>query len=131
MTEDYVSFETAKLLKEKGFDEECCPWYGSDGNIHETGCKMKNSDCALDSMMAPTLQMAMKWLREKYNQHINIQALHNVALHRIQYYVEIQNLNEPIEKGILQEFCGHGCHSARTYEEACEYAIKYCLEKLI
>lgn len=24
ITEDYVSFETAKLLKEKGFDEVCC-----------------------------------------------------------------------------------------------------------
>lgn len=23
ITEDYVSFETAKLLKEKGFDEKC------------------------------------------------------------------------------------------------------------
>ena len=26
--EDYVSFETAKLLKEKGFDEECQKYYG-------------------------------------------------------------------------------------------------------
>ena len=28
ITEDYVSFETAKLLKEKGFDELCYQKYG-------------------------------------------------------------------------------------------------------
>ena len=27
ITEDYVSFETAKLLKEKGFDEPCQYFY--------------------------------------------------------------------------------------------------------
>ncbi len=27
ITEDYVSFETAKLLKEKGFDDECQKYY--------------------------------------------------------------------------------------------------------
>ena len=27
ITEDYVSFETAKLLKEKGFDSECHSYY--------------------------------------------------------------------------------------------------------
>ena len=27
LTEDYVSFETAKLLKEKGFDEPCFAYY--------------------------------------------------------------------------------------------------------
>ncbi len=29
ITEDYVSFETAKLLKEKGFDELCYQKYDS------------------------------------------------------------------------------------------------------
>jgi len=30
ITEDYVSFETAKLLKEKGFDEECYRFWQYD-----------------------------------------------------------------------------------------------------
>ena len=30
ITEDYVSFETAKLLKEKGFDEYCKSVYHVD-----------------------------------------------------------------------------------------------------
>ena len=31
ITEDYVSFETAKLLKEKGFDEPTTGTYYKDG----------------------------------------------------------------------------------------------------
>ena len=32
ITENYVSFEIAKLLKEKGFNEPCLMCYTSDGN---------------------------------------------------------------------------------------------------
>ena len=32
VTEDYVSFETAKLLKEKGFDEKCFQYWHEEDN---------------------------------------------------------------------------------------------------
>ena len=31
--EDYVSYELAKLLKEKGFNEQCYQKYDSDGEL--------------------------------------------------------------------------------------------------
>ena len=31
--EDYVSLEVAKLLKEKGFDEDCMAFYTRDGFV--------------------------------------------------------------------------------------------------
>ena len=125
ITGDYVSFETAKLLKEKGFDEECCPWYGSDGNIHKTGCEMRNSDCALDSMMAPTLQMAMKWLREVHNIDIAIYA-ENAFLGK-RYSTSIwKDITKRDEKDGAIIVAG-----AITYEEAAETSIKYCLENLL
>jgi len=37
ITEDYVSFETAKLLKEKGFDEYC-GYYDQTGEYW--GCEL-------------------------------------------------------------------------------------------
>lgn len=64
ITEDYCSYEVAKLLKEKGFDEETEDYY----------CKKdKSLEWASAWTMAlpdeyypcPTMQMAMKWLREK------------------------------------------------------------------
>lgn len=130
MTEDYVSFETAKLLKDKGFDEECCPWYGSDGNIHKTGCEMRNSDCALDSMMAPTLQMAMKWLREVHKLHISvIPNPLNWEHQDIQdgWGCEVTHLSDLSYDSDYIFFK----KKYQTYESACDAAIKYCLENLI
>ena len=72
ITEDYVSFETAKLLKEKGFDESTSMVYMSYGDL----CKLNRYDSIRNSnynditknyfeYTAPTLQMAMKWLDRK------------------------------------------------------------------
>ena len=54
--EDYVSFETAKLLKEKGFDQSCATYYLKDKQVYA----------------APTQAMAMKWLREVHDIKIMI-----------------------------------------------------------
>jgi len=71
ITEDYVSFETAKLLKEKGFvaNDKIYKAYNlkdkflinSDGNF--------NYDTEIP---APTHQIVMKWLREIYGYFIEI-----------------------------------------------------------
>ena len=53
--EDYVSFEVAKGLKEKGFNEYCEKSYSLDGKLY--------SNFPDDCILAPTLQMAAKWLR--------------------------------------------------------------------
>ena len=40
ITEDYVSFEVAKLLKEKGFDKDVLItdwWYDDSGILHQRG----------------------------------------------------------------------------------------------
>jgi hypothetical protein len=66
LTEDYCDFETAKLLRDKGFDsEDCFAFYKKNGEI---GFLQTFGDIAdYDSetcVIAPTLQMAMKWLRK-------------------------------------------------------------------
>ena len=136
MQEDYVSFETAKLLKEKGFDAEGVSEFGGFYvDYHHTGksvgiateSMMLNKDLESWEYLRPTLQMAMKWLRKKHNQNITVKAHNNVARLKTIYYAEVQNLSEPSEKG----FCVNGCTFKDTYEEAVEYAIRYCLENLI
>ena len=80
ITEDYVSYEVAKLLKEKGFDESTSMVYMSYGDL----CKCNRYDSIRNSnynditknyfeYTAPTLQMAMKWLREVHNLFICIE----------------------------------------------------------
>ncbi len=135
ITEDYVSFETAKLLKEKGFE---CEKNSITAMYNEIG-KFRPLSTAVDEYyydyndfdeydyVAPTLQMAMKWLREKHNQNVTVKAHNNIARLKTIYYAEVENLSEPVEKG----FCVNGCIFKDTYEQACEAAIKYCLENLI
>lgn len=128
ITEDYVSFETAKLLKEKGFDEPCLSYFWSEGiDTSYTDIPFTQNNMYEGQILRPTFQMAMKWLREKHNQNITVKAHNNVARLKTVYYAEVQNLLEPAEKG----FCVNGCTFKDTHEEACESAIKYCLENLI
>lgn len=119
INEDYVSFETAKLLKEKGFNEYCYGYYYTPKYITHGDFKQKNLELFPDSCSAPTLQMAMKWLREEHNIQIVISP-YNIPNKTWSYY-----LSKNFEV-LTQHF-----YSFITYEEACEAAIKYCLENLI
>lgn len=112
--EDYVSFEVAKMLKEKGFDE--CPLYRYDdcGQIWVQG---GYDETIKWHFPAPTLQMAMKWLREVHNILIVVDRA------KTHYYWELEdNING-------NDIDGYG--GCQTYEEAVEAALKYCLEKFV
>ena len=61
ITEDYVSFEVAKLLKEKGFDGDTSCYYTPD-NEKRWGYQHYQDFDKKDRIECPTLQMAMKWL---------------------------------------------------------------------
>ena len=132
ITEDYVSFETAKLLKEKGFDEECFALYNPDGVLIQSGIRLNNIQVGRvkGSYSAPTLQMAMKWLREMpkiaYNIFIYADGGDSGLL---EYIYEIQEIDNEL-------MCVNGSldtdnNRYEFYKEACEAAIRYCLENLI
>ena len=125
--EAYVSFETAKLLKEKGFDENTLMVYMSYGDL----CKCNRYDSIRNSnynditknyfeCTAPTHQMAMKWLREIYRIDIVIE-ISDPSVNNRKYYCVIWDKNN--DSYILDLF--------DSYEDAVEAAIKYCLENLI
>ena len=121
--EDYVSYETAKLLKEKGFDEKC--FYCFDDVIGESRLSRllicNNSELVEHYYSAPTLQMAMKWLREVHK--IEIRVIYDNE--KLCWYGACNPMNEP-----SQILLGFG-RKSKSYEEACEEAIKYGLENLI
>lgn len=135
--EDYVSFETAKLLKEKGFDENT-PVNYFVGDDKPRGCIVgerihhKKLECDEHLIACPTLQMAMKWLREKYNYHIiAIPKYGDVEYMPGQWQEEFLGWKYTIipfngNKSIMSP----SVYSITT-ESAYEAAIKYCLENLI
>ena len=116
ITEDYCSFEIAKLLKEKGFNIECNTAYYNGSLIDYT---MYGFCEALEFIFAPTHQMAVKWLRKIYGIDIVIEVSDPSAKDRKYYCVIWKNY----DSYILDLFS--------SYEECVEAAIKYCLENLI
>lgn len=66
ITEDFCSFEVAKLLKEKGFNEPCYSYYDYERKVQHIDLPVETCDMILESneYLAPTHQMAMKWLRK-------------------------------------------------------------------
>ena len=106
ITEDFVSFETAKLLKEKN-----CPDFGY------------SCICDSEGNKAQTQSIIMKWLREVY--YIFIEISVSIDLNG-NYHYSYSILNKEC-KYVRQGYTDFDWN----YEEACEIAIKYCLENLI
>lgn len=125
ITEDYVSFKTAKLLKERGFNVPCLVHYENDGQQYlSDACAvfLANSDFDLEKggcVSCPTLQTAMKWLRETKDIQVVIGILNTIK--KTWTFALFRDFD-----GLTQKF-----YSFKTYEEACEAAIKYALENLI
>ena len=128
ITEDFVSFETSKLLKEKGFNAKCdkCYAYFADDDIRVLNLKYSKSAQSLSENRYPciTLQMAMKWLREIHNIHIDIDPewTSKGGFSVIGYCFNIHSIVNPW----YEDFVIYS-----TYEQAVEAANKYCLENLI
>ena len=120
ITEDYISDETFKLLKEKGFDDSCCRFVIESDETYHRG--------------APTLQMTMKWLREI---HLILYIIYpNLESGELRFSWRIHKLEQD-KKHYVEELPGIGEYYKdsdelfTTYEKAEESLIKYCLENLI
>ena len=133
LTEDYCDFETAKLLKEKGFDAKCRYYYIQTGEMFEVDTRFHTVLTTQELLnlqivgekeercVAPTLQMAMKWLREVYHIHIRL-----INSSDESYRYEIYP-----REGKYVSHCFSNKIYYETYEEACEAACIYALKNLI
>jgi hypothetical protein len=77
MTEELVTLETAKMLKEKGFNWKCEHTISCDNIIRRYDIPQSMSCCTeIDNepveFLCPVLYVAQKWLRETKNIHICI-----------------------------------------------------------
>lgn len=75
MNDDFVTYEFALKLKEKGFNEPCYGYYHRDGG-DDSFELCGNGDCDfLNSknkhrIAAPTISQVLKWLRNTHNLHV-------------------------------------------------------------
>ncbi len=146
ITEDYISSETAKLLKERGFEsDDCHTAYDENGEFFFHGDYSKDRHGIVD---APTHQMAIKWLRKAHN--ILIVVDYEWECDTTPYYFKIYRLGEngkpervpvkgvsydkddnPTEHIIGYRDWERSNNDYKKYEEACEDAIQYCLKNII
>ena len=86
MQETLVTFETAKLAKEKNFNIPCdARWWMEFGSWRESkqgAVKCKNSEEY--SISRPTQSLLQKWLREVHNIHLMVEPFYNE--HKILVY---------------------------------------------
>ena len=156
--EDYVSYETAKLLKEKGFDEYTrFVWYerlphdlavfpgtaGKPGIDLYYGTKETENDSPFnnkdkagyisgDVCCCPTLQDATWWLRMKHNLHVVVdinKGGENDSDGSIVFYTfRISNTSGDVVYDSLHE---QYIVEYNSFECACDDAVRHCLENLI
>ena len=119
ITEDYCSFEIAKLLKEKGFDTPCKQAYFNGSLVDYTMygfCDGELLDC-------PSQSLALKWLREVHNIYIDILTYTTGKNNQFRWvgYDNGRLFSQEEGKTIYFE----------SYKKAVEAALKYTLENLI
>ena len=142
MEDQIVSFETAMLLKEKGFNEPCSHYYEDNdlyklGYYHGEGTGFVRNNSPIDGRFlcekmqctAPTQSLAQKWLRETRNITFNANPHSNDG--KIIYVVTIKVIssNKYIDFNVMIDTSNKAI-MFDTYEDAIESGLKYCLKSI-
>ena len=132
MKEQIVSFETAKLAKELGFNWKVRSYYGHTCNPHIAYDKedysipvdFNNDNNYKGLISAPTQSLLNKWIRDVHKHYIRIQVSSIVPHDYDKYFVS--NIFD-ISTGCNNLLLGI---THKTYEKALEYGL-YCALNLI
>ena len=125
--EDFVNFELAKKLKEKGFDLEETEIYGkfdSDGLFHSQLYFNYIETMDYDEIIAPTISQVLKWLRKEKKIYVGVTYLPRDVDYKDLYYAYIQRIGY-YKKTIYTN------DSYDNWEEAALNGINYVLDNLI
>ena len=137
MEDTLINFETAKLAKEKGFDEKVYREYDKSGYLR---CTSKSADVVLgpyDELLksteypAPTQSLLQRWLREVHN--IYVESYHDLTSDgtKIQFYTSWGFLQQKDKNGNRNVNGWYDEYNDwKTYEEALEIGLQEGLKLL-
>ena len=122
MEEQLITFETAKLAKEKGFDKKVgkywCNYYTGEPLNKWKLLPIDKLTLNWMEYPAPTQSLLQKWLREEHN----IVVL--VFLHNTRYGCTIKNLKEKEQVRFVSENC---LIYEKTLEEGLLEGLKFII----
>ncbi len=134
MQDQIISFETAKLAKEKGFEGRQDDGYMDDGSFGSregidgesiwvtnglTRSVIYDFDYGVKFISAPTQSLLQKWLRDIHNIHIEILLEENSPYNK--FYYRIMKLGQYFT-------LSHNGVYNKSYEEILEIALFEALE---
>ena len=129
MEDTRITFETAKLAKEKRFHQEPnrrkVPYYNYKGEFNGDVTDflrkyLRDEDTSdVESVSAPTQSLLAKWLRERYNIHVTSQIGNLDFINTYHYDIRYIDKNKFICK-VKGNF--------KTYEEALEAGLQEALK---
>jgi hypothetical protein len=116
MEDQLISFETAKLAKEKGFREKSMHWYNSSGlPVSVAQPQSPSDDKRFPSYSRPTQSLLQRWLREKHRIDIDCSCDYERILWKVGHRMK-----------------GYGYHSSSlmfiSYEAALEKGLQQALK---
>lgn len=118
--EAYVSFNVAKLLIEKGFNEPTLAYaYGQDMISYYSRPKVTDPlSIVAGRIPLPTQQMAMRWMREEHKINIEVRMLFDSWDYCVQRI--------PNHEGLIYQ----AEDIWKSYEAARNAALYYCVDNL-
>lgn len=128
MEEQLISFETAKMAKEKGFNARCYAYYEVDKEpwLHYSVNSPVDYNHVKDTrhlFSAPTQSLLQKWLREEHGLNINIE--HRAYVNRYVFTITKKGVHNDYENHYLVK---HVLQKIDHYEEALELGLQNALK---
>lgn len=127
MEEQLVSFETAKLAKEKGFYLQQDNFYTREGEAKEW-FDLQNYNQLEDNIWMPTQSLLQKWLREVHK--INILIKIGEFDDKFEYFIELKMLHKDLINSNIypNDLIIKRPEEWFKYEEALELGLQKALE---
>ena len=116
--ESYVSFDTARMLKEAGFNVPCFNQYTDRGTVWHCDCP-ENFNISQCATSCPTQALAARWLREAHG--IMIVSFFDDYMSKWYYVIDGVKKQSVIK-------CVQSASDYDNYEEAIEAGLKHSLE---
>lgn len=137
MKDQLISYETAVLAKQKGFNHFVNAWYNTnkvliqhgkyesvsfkDWNNYSDPIGRKKGTDGKNCLSAPTQSLLQKWLREVHDIHIMIGYCENGVIAQLQYIDPSWSIEIPK----FDEYISH-----ETYEDVLEKALMIALKTI-
>ena len=121
MNEDFVTYELAVKLKEKGFNEKCYYYYQKEVLLTDN-CWNRYNIGTSKRCSAPTISQVLKWLREE--KRIDAGAVWDNRDGKWIGYINEMDMPDLVGEYVLP-------NTYDSYEQAAVAGVHYCLENLI